>query len=151
MVYCKGTLLHEVTSILLSSSDNLITGSAGVKRQAGKGRSTAHAAPTFVSPFQKHCLGNWHDSAVSLKQWSEVECQTFLTKLFTAERDLITRVIEHCDKGRHCIPTPNRIDVFRTGIILPCRAVPCRCEQSNVRTVPTTAVCSVRELRSQVV
>jgi hypothetical protein len=35
---------------VLSTSDNLIAVSAGVKRQAGQGGNTAHVAPTFFSP-----------------------------------------------------------------------------------------------------
>jgi hypothetical protein len=41
---------------VLSSSGNLISVSAGVKRQAGQVGSTMHASPTFFSPFQRHCL-----------------------------------------------------------------------------------------------
>jgi hypothetical protein len=40
---------------ILSSSDNLIPDSSGVKRQADKGGSTARVAPTAFCPFQKHC------------------------------------------------------------------------------------------------
>jgi hypothetical protein len=41
---------------VLSSLDNLILGSMGVKRHAGQWGSTAYAVPTFLSPFQKHFL-----------------------------------------------------------------------------------------------
>ena len=63
--------------MVLSTSDNLIPFSAGLKRQVGQGGSTAHAAPTFLSPFQKHYLLTSR-TAVSFKQWSEVECQKCL-------------------------------------------------------------------------
>jgi hypothetical protein len=42
--------------VLVSSSDNLIPSSAGLKRQAGQGGSTAHAAPKDFSRLQKHRL-----------------------------------------------------------------------------------------------
>jgi hypothetical protein len=48
---CSYACMH-----VLSSSGKLIPGSAGVKTQAGQGGSTADAAPTFSSAFQKHCL-----------------------------------------------------------------------------------------------
>jgi hypothetical protein len=80
-----GTFIGELCSILQStmyissSSDNFIPGGAGVKRQAGQVGSTAHTAPTFFCLFQKHCLITCM-TAVSIKQRSKVECQTFLTK-----------------------------------------------------------------------
>ena len=40
--------------------------------------STAHAAPTFFLSVSKTLPDNSQDSAVSFKQWSEVECQKFL-------------------------------------------------------------------------
>jgi hypothetical protein len=46
----------DSTVYILSSPDNLIPGSAGAKRQAGQGGSTAHAAPTIFPLFQKHHL-----------------------------------------------------------------------------------------------
>ena len=39
---------------VLSSSDNLMYDSAGVKRQACQGGSTAYTAATVFCPFQKH-------------------------------------------------------------------------------------------------
>lgn len=40
----------------IQSSDNLEPFNARVKGQAGRGGSTAQAAPNVFSPFQKHCL-----------------------------------------------------------------------------------------------
>jgi hypothetical protein len=40
--------------------------------------------------------------------------------IHSKERDVISRVIERCDEDRQC--TPNRVDVFGTGITLPGRA-----------------------------
>jgi hypothetical protein len=39
-----------------------------------------------------------------------------------AKRDIISRVIKHCDEDRQCTPTPNRTDVSGTGITFPDRA-----------------------------
>jgi hypothetical protein len=35
------------------------------------------------------------------------------------ERGIISRIIERCDKDRQCTRTPNRVDVFGTGITFP--------------------------------
>ena len=59
---------------------------------------------------------------------------TFSNKVIhSKERDSISRVIKRCDEDRQCIRTPNRVDVFGTGITLPGRDVvsqaaagPCR-------------------------
>jgi hypothetical protein len=65
---------------LLSRSDNLIHDSAGVKRHAGQGWSTAHATATVFCPFQKQCRKT-RRTAFSFKQRSEVEYQQFLTEI----------------------------------------------------------------------
>jgi hypothetical protein len=54
--------------VVLSSSGNLIPGSASVKRQGGRGGST-------VPLSDNSC-----DSAVSFKRGNKVACQTFLKK-----------------------------------------------------------------------
>ena len=64
------------------------------------------------------------------------------------DRDIISRVIEHCDEDRHCTRTPKTVDVFGIGITLHDHAVlnqaaagPCRLQ-----------LCAVlRELRYQVI
>jgi hypothetical protein len=55
---------------LFSSSDNLIYDSAGVKKQAGQGGSTARAHPTFPLRFKNIIVTR--KTAVSFKQWSKV-------------------------------------------------------------------------------
>lgn len=40
--------------LLLSSSENLILDSEGMKRHIVRGGTTAHAAPTVFCPFQTH-------------------------------------------------------------------------------------------------
>jgi hypothetical protein len=63
-------------SYILSLSANLIPVSAGVKRQAGQEGSTAHL---FLS-VSRTLSDSSQDSAVSFMQWSELDCQIFLTK-----------------------------------------------------------------------
>jgi hypothetical protein len=63
---------------VLSSFNNLIPDSAGVKRQAGQGGSTAHAAPTVFCTFQELCRKTGRAVQIVL---SEVECQKMLTKI----------------------------------------------------------------------
>lgn len=57
---------------ILSSTDNLNNFSAGGMKQSGKGVSTAHAAPTGLSPFQKHRIP-CKTLPVSFEEWSEVQ------------------------------------------------------------------------------
>jgi hypothetical protein len=104
---------------VLSSSDNLIPRSAGVKGQAAQGGSTAHATPASFCPFQRHYLIT---RRILQCPWSELDCQTFLTNSFITKRDVISRVIEGCDGDRQRTRTPNRTDVSGTGIRLPVRA-----------------------------
>jgi hypothetical protein len=60
---------------------------------------------------------------VSFQQWSELECQKFLTEvIYCKERDISSMVIERWDKDRQSTPTPNTVDIFGTGITLPDRA-----------------------------
>ena len=47
-------ILLYLHTVVLSSPYKLIPDSAGVKRQADHGESTAHAAPTVVCLFEKH-------------------------------------------------------------------------------------------------
>jgi hypothetical protein len=64
---------------VLSSSDNFIPFSAGVKSQAGQGaKHSARSSDIFLS-VSKTLSDISHDSAVSFKQWSDVECQKFLS------------------------------------------------------------------------
>jgi hypothetical protein len=39
--------------------------------------------------------------------------------IYSKERGIMSRVIERCDGDRQCTRTPNRVDVFGTGITLP--------------------------------
>jgi hypothetical protein len=42
-----------------------------------------------------------------------------ISNTLIAKRDIISRAIEHCDEERQYTPTPNRVDVSGTGMILP--------------------------------
>jgi hypothetical protein len=60
-------------------------------------------------------------------------------KRFTVKRDIVSRVIEHCDEDIQHTTTPNRVDVSGTGITLPgCADVsqavarPCRIQLCTV-------------------
>jgi hypothetical protein len=77
----------------------------------GGGKHSAHSSSRFLS-VSKTLPDNSKHSAVLFKRWSEVECQTFLTKYFISSRDIISRVIERCDEDRQCTSAPNRMDVL---------------------------------------
>ena len=64
-----------VIEVVLTSTDNLVPVSAGVKRQAGQGGSTAHVAPTFL--FQKHCLITRRTSQFRLRNGTKCSVRNF--------------------------------------------------------------------------
>jgi hypothetical protein len=81
---------------VFSLSGKLIPGVAGLKMQAGHGggwgKNSAHSSNLFLS-VSKTLSDNSHDSAVSFKKWSELECQAFLTKKFIKKRDIVSKAI----------------------------------------------------------
>jgi hypothetical protein len=66
------------------------------------------------------CFKNIDNSQdfVTFQQWSELECQKFVTIIHSKGKGIISRVVEHCDDDRQCTRTTNRVDVFGTGITL---------------------------------
>jgi len=51
--------------------------SAGLKGQAGKGQSIAHASPTIFSPFQKHCHVTCRSLQLLLNNWPKWSVRKF--------------------------------------------------------------------------
>ena len=70
-----GGMFTRTTRVeILSSSDNLIPDSARVMRQSGQGGEAQRAQLRQFSDNFKN-IKNSQGSAVSFKQWSELDCQ----------------------------------------------------------------------------
>ena len=68
-----------------SSSDSLIPSRVRVRRQAGQGGNTVHAAPNVFSTFKKYCLVShstlqflWSNSIFNKRKFSLTQTLTFI-------------------------------------------------------------------------